>query len=331
MTRATIDLEAAVATAPTDGASVTRLSSRERALLWAPWGVLAVCAGCSLLLAADSLRRLLEVGSTLDRQHQTLQRADLHGRSEGDPSRADLPAHMTALTEAVAQSVMAAPGLLAHFEALAADAGVTMLQFVPEATATDTPSPMRLRLNVQGSLSGVDGFLTDMDRPALAIELLALRFAPGSAAGTVLCELTVQIHDQEGLAELGRLHATNSVVTGERPEALVPEALLGSAAGPHAAPSARAKPVANDPGHRTPKPDALAGVRLAGILRQGDRLAALLEVPGEGLRMFGLADPLGASGFRLAGAGVASVVLASATGERRTLWLAGSDEAGPWK
>jgi len=311
VTGSTIDRQPAVTPHAATVSAQPGLGRRESAVLWAPWAVLATGAVLSMLLAGGLSLALFEARAGLEQHRDTLRR--FAAESSSGPAA-------TVLEDVAAQLLLEPPRLLEYIEVLADQSGAAILQFLPDVTATgDGASPIGVRLQIQGAPAQVEGFLLGLGGPASAIELGSLRLAPAMAAGELLCEIALRLHDAESLAALGRSPDASVPALADVGEDLLSAAAFGldtrgvaqmPAAGPPDAASAD-----------VPASDVLAGVRLAGLLRQGELRAALLEVPGEGMLLLRPAERVGETRFRLESAGPAAVVLASDRGERRTFEL----------
>jgi len=303
-------------------ASSVALSGAAR--LWAPWaalaGLAAVALGLAVWLAAEGLQawRHLQAREQALSALQALVGADRP--SESPPATTPLPADATVL--------------LAEVEALAAASGSRLLQFLPEplpATAdADLPRPVRLR--VQGPTGAVERFLLDLADAALALEFVALRLSAAATPGEVLGELGLRLHG--GVAALAAANALASPSPWLDPPAPtegMPEGLFGEPPAPPVTPAlAPAKASAAAPATR--QEDAAsppAGLRLVGILRHGERIAALLDLPGGGAHLLRPGERLTATVWQLERVGAAEVTLSDGRGGRHTFGLATLAERRP--
>ncbi len=324
-----IEPQAAAGAPAATASSQAGLTGQERALLWAPWALLAAGAALSMLLVVKLSLVVVDASSALDQHREVLERSVTEVSPGAEPGWPDHRAGSAALEGAVAQLLLEPPGLLEFIESLAASSGAGLTQFIPEAAAaTANASSTAVRLQIHGAPARVEEFLNGLGGSAPALEMTSLRLSPAQAVGELLCELSLRLHGEDSLAELGRAPVAQVGPHGDPPDTLIPGAFFGTITtgmAEGAPPDAPAASVAL----QGALPDELAGIRLAGILRQGDRTAALLDVPGEGMLLLRPAERLGRTRFRLESAGMARVVLAGDAAERRTLELDPKPVAAP--
>jgi len=251
--------------------------------------------------------------------------------------------------------------LLEQVEALAAEAGVTLLQFIPQATATAKDPAAVVRLQLQGPANAREALLLTLGDPAPAVEMGSLRLASGPQAGVLLCDLVVRLRDAAFLARLALAHpgqvgpgaagripvraapSDNSALTPHlipamafaTPRPSQPAGPLPLAVGivpdtPKAATSGAGTSGSANPGAARPAVmgapgssahDPLAGVRLRGVLEAGEQVAVLLDLPGTGALLLRRSERLGLTRFRLESAAAGRASLIGDAGERRVLGL----------
>ena len=308
------------------------LTARERVLLWSPWAALGMSAVAASGLAGWLCLSLIDARAAASSQERrlTLSLATMppvpgSGPTAG-PVWRDPQSAVAAMADAVALLLVDASHLLEHIETLAADSGVTLLQFVPEpakGTAADGLPVFKLQIRAPGSR--LEPFLAGLGDPGPAIELTSLRLSADRASDEVFGELSLRLHDEASLTR----HSTLSAPPGashpadpDRSEWLM-TGLFGPAAPPSKAPGSDSTGgrVLAHPSPSETRADPFAGLRLAGLLSQGDRVAALIEIPGEGLVLLRPSERLGQTGLRLAGTGSGRVVVAAGAGQQRILEL----------
>lgn len=298
-------------------------------MLWLPWAALGLASAASWLLAASLATATLGARQTLDRNASKV--AALFAISPslpavgpgsgpvGTASEAD----EAAMEAAVTALLVDPPDLLERVETLAAASGVTLAQFVPEPADGKAAGTLpTLRLQVGGPAERVESFLTGLGGSGLAIELSSLRLAAGRVPGEILCDAALRLHDEDSLARLAAVFPSAAPRSLDA-IALIPGGVFGPSglAGTTLTSTAAGRVDLADSIAHVPPADPLAGIRLTGIFRQGDRVAALIDIPGEGPALLRPADPLGQTRFRLESASAGRVVIVDGSGDRRTLEL----------
>ncbi len=319
--------EPASGVAPTAEASSapTRV---QLARLWMPWVALGVSAGLACLLAVWCIASCIGAWQTLADREASLA-ALAAGASPGvtvgvgavDPAGGGVSAE-----DAAEQLVADASRLLEHVEALAAGAGVVLLQFLPE-TAPAGKAPDVVRLQLRGTPTALEALLLSLGEPAPAIELATMRLAAGPVADQLLCELGLRLHDAASLARLGGKAVVPEPTAWSDHASLIPTGVFGTP-GPLRSAAEAASHGLTGPAmahqrvaHPEARPDPLAGMRLLGLLRKGEHVAVLLDSPATGPVLLRRSEPLGLTGFRLQAAAAGRATLANDVGERRVLEL----------
>jgi hypothetical protein len=306
------------------------LTLRQRAMLWAPWMLVLMITGLAILTAAWAAVGLFAARQLLAERESALAIAE-SSLPVGATGRVGPQADVIALEDAAAQLITEPSRLLEAVEGLAADAGVVLLQFLPD------PSPpgagtAAVRLQSRGAEEAVWRFLAGLGERAPAVEVATLRLA-AAEPGSVLVELGLRLHDEPSLMRVGQsppavLPAGGAGIDNDLVQ--VPAALFGtaSAVADSTEPFGRAG-VESRVAVRAPVPDPLAGVRLAGVLGAPGRLAALLEVPGIGAVLLRPNDRLGDTHFRIERVAPGHVVLTGVAGERRVFELSAPEGGAP--
>jgi len=306
------------------------LSGREQAMLWLPWAVLGLTGSTALLLVGWLALSLLDARSLRDRYASELAPAALasagrlHGGRSGGPSWHDLEADVPEMEAAVAALVVDAPVMLERVEALATQSGAKLLQFVPEVASDAVSNALPvLRLELRAPLHDIERFLMSLNDTGPVVEIAALRLAAGKVPDEVHCELTLRLHDEASLTTLATLSDPPVARVASDPAQWIPDGAFAPAVAPSEIPAAPASGSQrmSPPSIHVAQVDPLAGLRLLGLLREGDRVAALIDVPGEGAVLLRPSGRLGQTGFQLESIGLASVTLASGPGRQRLLVL----------
>lgn len=300
--------------------------------VWLPWGLVGLAAGAALILLMSAIAAHLQaVGDRQDAERgwAALQTVDgtavvAAPAAASDP---DVP---------VAPLPVGPAALPAHLQRLADEAGVELLQFVPEAAPGDGAraraggsagapgEPVAgISLQARGGLAAIGRFLHALPRSGLALELSSLRLTAGEGVPGPFCTLALRAHDA---ASLRTLAMEQGAVPGPDAAPAEWDDIPASAFGPFAtvvvAPSARSmdrRRLSVAPG--TDSPDPLRGARLTGLLSSGERSAALIRLPGVGTLALRPGDALPGTPLRIGRFGEGWVTLTAASGTAHRLEL----------
>jgi hypothetical protein len=294
------------------------------ARFWAPWVALAGLATAALALAVSVALDGWRTWQGLSARQEVL--TGLHVPERGMPI-------------AVAPGIAVAPpadaaALLAAVEMLAAGSGSRLLQFVPEAVSAAADRASRpVRLRVQGPTSALEQFLPALAEAPLALEISTLRLASAATPGELLCELGLRLHGGAAARAADSMAATQPLWREPVSEPIAFREGLFDAPSPvvtTSALAAGAAPVEATPPASNERPrEPLADVRLVGILREGERIAALLELPGGGTHRLRPGERVAVPPLYLERATPTEVVFVDPRGGRHTIAMRASPERRP--
>jgi len=232
----------------------------------------------------------------------------------------------------------------------------------PSQGMSPAPGALALSVQAQGRPNELARFLHGITESGPALEWLALSLEAGNDPARPLCSLKLRVHDRASLQaqSAARGSVTESagrpVAPGRAPvghtrsvrDATGRRAVSATGSGvridaddsaweripDHAFAALSDVPIVLKPAEKTATgsvvsasrrtaPDALSGMRLVGIIGSGDRVSALLELPGIGAVSLRHGETLPGTRLQLASIGHGAVVFTGVAGAQRSLRLDG--------